>query len=93
MASSDKYDSASGWPSFVKPITEDMVATNTDYKLAYPRVEVRSKLADSHLGHVFDDGPADRGGKRYCMNSLSLKFIPLADMEGLGYGNFIQFVK
>jgi peptide methionine sulfoxide reductase msrA/msrB len=92
-SSKDKFDSGTGWPSFVKSITEDMIATKTDYYLFYPRVEVRSKIADSHLGHVFDDGPADRGGKRYCMNSAAMKFVPLADMEKEGYGEYIKFVK
>ncbi len=92
-SSSDKYDSGTGWPSFVKPIDEKMLTLKTDNYLIYSRTEVRSKIADSHLGHVFDDGPRDRGGKRYCMNSAALKFIPLADMEKLGYGDYVQFVK
>lgn len=91
--SSDKFDSGTGWPSFVKPISEEMVTLKTDYFLFYPRTEVRSKVADSHLGHVFDDGPTDRGGKRYCMNSAAMKFIPLGDMERLGYGDFVGLVK
>lgn len=91
--SSDKFDSGTGWPSFVKPISEEMLNLKTDYFLFYPRTEVRSKIADSHLGHVFDDGPADRGGKRYCMNSAALKFVQLADMEKLGYGEFISLIK
>lgn len=93
FSSTDKYDSGSGWPSFVKPISENDVATKTDRSMGFARTEVRSKIADSHLGHVFDDGPADRGGKRYCMNSLSLKFIPLEKMAEMGYGDYIQFVK
>ncbi len=92
-SSSDKFDSGTGWPSFVKPISTDLLTLKTDNYLFYSRTEVRSKIADSHLGHVFDDGPKDRGGKRYCMNSASLKFIPLADMEKLGYTDYIQFVK
>lgn len=92
-SSTDKYDSGTGWPSFVKPISPDDVTLHTDNYLIYSRTEVRSKIADSHLGHVFDDGPKDRGGKRYCMNSAALKFIPLADMEKEGYGDYIKFVQ
>lgn len=91
--STDKFDSGTGWPSFVKPISEEMLTLKTDYFLFYPRTEVRSKIADSHLGHVFDDGPADRGGKRYCMNSAAMKFIPLPEMEKLGYGEYVKLVK
>lgn len=91
--STDKFDSGTGWPSFAKPISEDLVNLKTDYYLFYPRTEVRSKIADSHLGHVFDDGPKDRGGKRYCMNSAALKFIPLSEMKSSGYGNFVELVK
>lgn len=91
--SSDKFDSGTGWPSFVKPISEEVLNLKTDYFLFYPRTEVRSKIADSHLGHVFDDGPVDKGGKRYCMNSAAMKFIPLADMEKAGYGEFVSLVK
>ncbi len=91
--SSDKFDSGTGWPSFVKPI-DNSVATKSDSSyLIFTRTEVHSKIASSHLGHVFDDGPADRGGKRYCMNSASLKFIPLADMEAQGYGEYISQIK
>lgn len=92
-SSRDKYDSGTGWPSFVKPISENFLTLKSDNYLIYSRTEVRSKIADSHLGHVFDDGPTDRGGKRYCMNSAAMKFIPLKDMEKLGYGEFIKFVK
>lgn len=87
--SSDKYDSGTGWPSFVKPITLDAVVTLEDKKLLSTRVEVRSRHADSHLGHVFDDGPVDRGGKRYCMNSSALRFIPKERMEEEGYGKYL----
>jgi|GEM_PF-113912 len=83
--SKDKYDSGTGWPSFVKPITDDVVVLHEDNTLFTKRTEVRSRFADSHLGHVFYDGPADRGGKRYCMNSASLRFIPRSDMEKEGY--------
>jgi peptide methionine sulfoxide reductase msrA/msrB len=91
--SSDKFDSGTGWPSFVKPINDSALNLKTDYWLLYPRTEVRSRVADSHLGHVFDDGPTDRGGKRYCMNSAAMRFIPLSEMESLGYGEYIELVK
>ena len=86
--SKDKYDSGTGWPSFVRPIDESYVTLHQDSLLFSARTEVRSKIADSHLGHVFDDGPADRGGKRYCMNSASLRFVAVEDMEKEGYGAF-----
>ncbi|TFW00315.1 peptide-methionine (R)-S-oxide reductase MsrB [Orlajensenia leifsoniae] len=86
FTSVDKYDSRSGWPSFTKPISPDVVTEHTDRTLFMKRVEVRSSGADSHLGHVFDDGPADAGGLRYCMNSASLRFVPLAELEEQGYG-------
>jgi peptide methionine sulfoxide reductase msrA/msrB len=92
-SSKDKYDSGTGWPSFVKPIVPDAIVLREDKGLFSTRTEVRSRLAASHLGHVFDDGPADRGGKRYCMNSAAMRFIPLADMEKEGYGDYIQFVR
>jgi peptide methionine sulfoxide reductase msrA/msrB len=83
--SKDKYDSGTGWPSFVKPISDDAVTLKEDDGLFTSRTEVRSKHADSHVGHVFDDGPKDRGGKRYCMNSAAMRFIEKADMEKEGY--------
>ncbi len=83
--SKDKFDSGTGWPSFVKPISPEVVMLKEDNGLFTKRTEVRSRYADSHLGHVFDDGPADRGGKRFCMNSASLRFIPRSDMEKEGY--------
>ncbi len=91
--SQDKYDSGTGWPSFVKPITDEMVTLKKEDGFFSSRVEVRSTIADSHLGHVFDDGPGDRGGKRYCMNSASLRFIPLGEMEKEGYGEYVNQVK
>jgi methionine-R-sulfoxide reductase len=88
FSSLDKYDSGTGWPSFVKPIDIANVVELPDNTLFSERTEIRSKKADSHLGHMFDDGPADRGGKRYCMNSASLRFVPVADLEKEGYGEW-----
>lgn len=88
FSSHDKYDSGTGWPSFVKPIDEKALMLKTDMKLGVPRTEVRSRMADSHLGHVFDDGPKDRGGKRYCMNSASMRFIQKSRLEEEGYGRY-----
>ncbi|MGK3951239.1 peptide-methionine (R)-S-oxide reductase MsrB [Microbacterium sp. I2] len=88
FSSLDKYDSGTGWPSFTKPIDTDAVATKTDWKLLLPRTEVRSSGADSHLGHVFRDGPRDAGGLRYCMNSAALRFIPATDLVTEGYGEY-----
>ncbi|MCV2875739.1 peptide-methionine (R)-S-oxide reductase MsrB [Rhodobacteraceae bacterium XHP0102] len=88
--SSDKFHSGCGWPSFTKPVAEDMITERRDLSHGMVRVEVRSKFADSHLGHVFPDGPRDRGGLRYCINSASLRFIPEADMAAEGYGDFLD---
>ncbi len=90
--SKDKYDSGTGWPSFVKPISAQVVVEKETGGVFGARTEIRSRIADSHLGHVFDDGPQDRGGKRYCMNSAALKFIPKEDMEKFGYGEYIKFL-
>lgn len=91
-SSKDKYDSGTGWPSFVKPITADAVTLHEDRGIFSTRTEVRSRFADSHLGHVFDDGPRDLGGKRYCMNSAAMRFVPLGDMVKEGYADYVQFV-
>jgi peptide-methionine (R)-S-oxide reductase len=88
FSSIDKYDSGTGWPSFTKPIESDVVTTKTDRKLGSARTEVRSAGADSHLGHVFKDGPRAGGGLRYCMNSASMRFVPVADLDAEGYGEF-----
>ena len=93
FASSDKYESGCGWPSFTKPIEPAHVAESSDTSLGMTRTEVRSTHGDSHLGHVFPDGPADRGGLRYCINSASLRFIPKDEMEAQGYGEFIDQVE
>ncbi len=91
--SNDKFDSKTGWPSFVKPINSSYVILKEDKGIFSNRIEVRSKIADSHLGHVFPDGPTDKGGMRYCMNSAALKFIPYANMEEEGYEDFIHMIK
>jgi peptide-methionine (R)-S-oxide reductase len=88
FSSTDKYDSGTGWPSFTKPIEVDVVRTKSDRTLWMTRTEVRSAGADSHLGHLFDDGPADAGGQRYCMNSAALRFIPVSELEAQGYGEY-----
>ncbi len=93
FASTDKFDSGSGWPSFTKPIDPDLVNEVRDSSHGMSRVEVRSVNADSHLGHVFPDGPADEGGMRYCINSASLRFIHLDDMEAEGYGAYVDQVE
>ena len=94
FSSLDKYDSGCGWPSFTKPIAKTGLTEKKDFKIGYTRTEVRSKAADSHLGHVFDDGPAQAGGLRYCINSASLRFVPVEEMEKQGFGEYLDpFVK
>jgi peptide-methionine (R)-S-oxide reductase len=88
FASVNKYDSQSGWPSFTVPVEPGNVVELRDSSYGMVRTEVRSAHGDSHLGHVFPDGPKDEGGLRYCINSASLRFIPVADLEGEGYGEY-----
>ena len=91
FASSDKYESGCGWPSFTKPVAN--VEERRDNSHGMRRIEVRSKHGDSHLGHVFNDGPRDRGGLRYCINSASLRFVPKDDMEREGYAAYLDQVE
>lgn len=90
FSSLDKFDSSCGWPSFTKPLEQENVDEQSDGSHGMSRTEVRSSHADSHLGHVFDDGPKDAGGLRYCINSASLRFIPLDELESEGYGTYLQ---
>jgi methionine-R-sulfoxide reductase len=89
FSSTDKYESGTGWPSFTKPLATASIRTVTDRQLSEVRTEVRSKLGDSHLGHVFDDGPRPTG-LRYCINSASLRFIPASELEKKGYGQYAK---
>lgn len=93
FTSIDKFDSNCGWPSFTKPIDAENVVENVDTSHGMERTEVRSNHGDSHLGHVFPDGPQDKGGLRYCINSASLRFIPLDELEGEGYGAYADLFK
>lgn len=91
FTSLDKFDSGCGWPSFAKPLDSKLVVEKKDYTHGMFRIEIRSKEADSHLGHVFDDGPRALGGLRYCINSASLKFIPYEELEAAGYEAYKKF--
>jgi peptide-methionine (R)-S-oxide reductase len=93
FASGDNYESGCGWPSFTKPIEPAHIAEKRDLSHGMVRVEVRSTHGDSHLGHVFPDGPPDRGGLRYCINSASLRFVHRDDMEAEGYGDYLNQVE
>lgn len=91
FSSKDKFDAGCGWPSFSRPIQNTTLTEKEDHKLNRVRTEVRSQKADSHLGHVFPDGPEELGGLRYCINSAALRFIPKADLEKEGYEEFLQY--
>lgn len=92
FVSSDKFDSGCGWPSFSKPIDPSLLAERGDARFGMYRTEVRSRMGDAHLGHVFDDGPRESGGLRYCINSAALRFIPVELMEQEGYGEYLRLV-
>ena len=93
FVSSDKYDSGCGWPAFSRPIDNSFISEHLDTSYGRIRTEVRSSVSGAHLGHVFEDGPAESGGLRYCINSASLRFIPLEEMEADGYGEYISLVR
>jgi methionine-R-sulfoxide reductase len=92
FSSLDKYESGTGWPSFTRPLAPANIRTKTDHLLGFSRTEVRSAMADSHLGHVFDDGPRPTG-LRYCMNSAAMRFIPVSQLEAEGYGQYLPLFK
>ncbi|KAA9220192.1 MULTISPECIES: peptide-methionine (R)-S-oxide reductase MsrB [Aerococcus] len=93
FSSSKKYNSGCGWPAFTQPIEEDVVNEHQDTSHGMVRTEVRSQAADSHLGHVFTDGPSEAGGLRYCINSAALKFIPYEEMDQAGYSDYKKYVE
>lgn len=93
FSSKDKYDAGCGWPSFTKPIQKETIKEELDVSYNMVRTEVRSKEADSHLGHVFDDGPQDQGGLRYCINSAALRFVPVSKLQEEGYGDYLSLFK
>lgn len=93
FSSTDKFESGSGWPSFTKPIDDAAVVNKTDRSLWMTRTEVRSAGADSHLGHLFDDGPRDAGGLRYCMNSAAMRFVSVSELEAQGYGAYLPLFR
>lgn len=90
--STDKFESGCGWPAFSKPINRSVIKEKRDTSFNMERIEVRSKNSDSHLGHIFNDGPLDKGGLRYCINSASLKFIPIEEMKKEGYEEYISLI-
>jgi methionine-R-sulfoxide reductase len=90
--SKDKFDAGCGWPSFTKPLIQQAVTEHQDYKFGMIRTEVRSNIADSHLGHVFNDGPKEATGLRYCINGAALRFIPKEEMDQAGYGDLINLL-
>ena len=93
FVSSAKYESGCGWPSFTRPVSDEFIQELRDTTHGMVRTEVRSTYGDSHLGHVFDDGPRDQGGLRYCINSAALRFVALEDMEDEGYGDYVPLVE
>ncbi|KQR89545.1 peptide-methionine (R)-S-oxide reductase MsrB [Microbacterium sp. Leaf179] len=93
FSSRDKFESGSGWPSFTRPLDDAAVVEKKDRTLWMTRTEVRSSGADSHLGHLFDDGPRDAGGLRYCMNSAAMRFVPVSELEAQGYGAYLPLFR